>query len=115
MQNTGNCTLVTVSLEDRHDGVCWEFLSAQPMPDYVDDPGGRAGWNNLGPLGGGEAAVVHLYMHALTTCEGSVNRAWVEAETGSGTPATGDGEVTVTIGEPHTRVFMPLIMRGRRP
>ena len=68
VQNTGNTPLIQVPLEEAFVSECLEFVTANPLPDWMAPWGGQLRWLDLGPLLPGEAHVVDVILRATQAC-----------------------------------------------
>jgi uncharacterized repeat protein (TIGR01451 family) len=68
VKNSGNTALMTVDVTDSYDAACFEYVTAIPIPDSVNATLGQVHWNNVGPLGPGDTAILHVFLRAKAPC-----------------------------------------------
>jgi uncharacterized repeat protein (TIGR01451 family) len=68
VRNTGNTALAVLASDDSWDPDCLEFAGAVPVPDGIDASGGLAYWDNVGPLGPGDASALSVFLRVAETC-----------------------------------------------
>ena len=112
VQNTGNTVLATVPLHDEYDHGCMEFVGAIPSPDWANPATGEIHWDNLGPLGPGDAAVISVFMRGIGIClpaTWNCSRAWWEVNGAIELDAMDCAELP--IGLPRYQVYLPVTMK----
>jgi uncharacterized repeat protein (TIGR01451 family) len=112
MRNTGNTVMATVPVHDEYDRDCMEFVSAIPGPDWVNPATGEIHWDNVGPLGPEDSAVISVFMRGKGICLPATyncTRAWWEVDGQPQLDAMDCAEVP--IGPPRHRIYLPVTMK----
>ena len=112
VRNAGNNTLATVPLHDWYDADCMEFVSAIPSPDWVNPTTGEIHWDNVGPLGPGDAAVASVFVRGRAVClpfTWNCTRAWWEVN--GQTELDAMDCVELPIGPPAYQLYLPLMLK----
>jgi uncharacterized repeat protein (TIGR01451 family) len=85
--NTTGLTLTNVALYDTFDPQCFDFHDASLPPDSVAP--GQVTWNNVGPLGPGDAVSIDVRLQAMAPCGLTRNCIRAEAAMPGGPTLTG--------------------------
>jgi uncharacterized repeat protein (TIGR01451 family) len=111
VQNAGNTALAVVAGDDNWDPGCLEFAGAIPVPDSVAAAQGRAHWDDVGPLGPGDSAVLSVFLRVKAACQVIWNcgRAfWLVNDT----PELDAADcVELPIRPQGHRIYLPVIMK----
>jgi len=113
VRNTGNLTLDHVALTDWYDGGCLAFVGAAPLPTYVGP--NELHWDQVGPLGPGDAAIVHVLLRIKAPCgqmENCARAVWLVSDT----PELEAVDcVPLVLARGSRPVYLPLILRNYPP
>jgi uncharacterized repeat protein (TIGR01451 family) len=112
VRNTGNTALAILASDDNWDPDCLEFVGAVPAPDGINASGGLAYWDNVGPLGPGDASALSIFLRVAETCQATWNcsRAfWLVDDT----PEMDAVDcMDIHIGPPRHPIYLPLVLKG---